>query len=266
MSAIPASLDPALANRIAAEVVNPKSDSIPIPDAPIGNVFQLCGDYMLADGRWTREFEVRELTGKDEERLGRISDSDSVMSTMLELGLVRVGTEAATKETVDGLVAADWETVLMAIRAVTFGPSVELEDVCTNCGSRYLYDVNLLQDIPMRTLSPEDRNFAVIGRHGTEYQMTIPMGSVKRKLQTMKSATPGEINSALIAGCLLSVNGRPILDMDRIVRDMPLADRRSLVEAIDSKIVGPDLQEVKTKCPDCGADKKSPVGIAALFL
>ncbi len=47
-------------------------------------MFQLAAGYMQDDGRWTKEFEVRELTGRDEEAMARIPDIGRSLAAMFD--------------------------------------------------------------------------------------------------------------------------------------------------------------------------------------
>ena len=90
-------------------------------------------------------------------------------------------------------------------------------------------------------------------------------GSTQRKIMGLGvGTTQAEINTALLSGCVQSVNGMPMLGPD-YVKDIPLSDRRLLLKEIESRRVGPRFREVTTKCPACGAEQEYPLSIAALF-
>ena len=78
-------------------------------ETPLDTQFQLCGGYLEDDGStWTTAFQVRELTGRDEEYLARIKDSHRILLGVLERGLVKVGDHQATSDIADGLLGGDW--------------------------------------------------------------------------------------------------------------------------------------------------------------
>ena len=247
------------ANEAEAKAAEP-----PKIDSPPDTVFDLHGSFLQEDGRWVKTFEVRELTGRDEEALAKIKDPGRLMTTLLERGLVRIGTQDATPGMLDDLYAGDWETILIALRIVTFGEIVSTEWSCGSCRNPYEAEIDLRTDIPIRG-SKEDEETTVQGKR-VVYEITPLMGSGQRKIMEMiaSGSTVAELNTISLFECVQSIDGRPVVGMDAI-RDLPMADRRALLDAITERRVGPDLQGVRTKCPTCGTEQQSPLSVAALF-
>lgn len=243
-----------------------KSSSEPPEIAPPADlVFDLHGGFMQKDGEWVTQFEVRELTGRDEEALARLTDGGRLMVTLLERGLVRVGNMKVTDEVIDGLYAGDWETVLIALRIVTFGETVTTEWSCGSCRQPYEAEIDLREDVPIRTANEIDDS-PIQGKRNV-YEITPLMGSGQRKIMekiTASGTTVADLNTLTLFECVESINGRPPLGMDAI-RDLPIMDRRLLIDAIADRRVGPNLQGVRTKCPTCDAEQDSPLTVAALF-
>lgn len=266
MARVSAAANPHLARQVLRQVdevvdENPR----PVPEPPEDLVFQLCGGYFSDRGKWESEFEVRELTGRDEEILGRIQDPARLLIGVLELGLVRVGQDKSSREVVDGLLAGDWETVLMAIRIATLGRTIDMKLVCTSCSEPYEATVDLVNDIQRKTTEQADVDFVIEGRHGTRYQMTQAYGSTQRKVLELGIKVSGaETTTMFLKECIQAINGRPPLGADDI-RSLPMADRQLLMSEIEDRRVGPMLREVRTKCPACGEEQPSPLGVAALF-
>lgn len=234
---------------------------------PPDTVFTLHAGFLSDDGTWERQFEVRELTGRDEEALARVTDPGRLMIAILERGLVRVGSTPASSEVIDRLVAGDWETVLVAIRAVTFGDDTTREYSCGACGQPYEVTINLFEDLPIRGSKEEDLEFEVRGRHGTVYRLAQALGVTQRKILEQISQdgkTTADLNTLLLFDSITSIDDRPVMGIDHI-RDISMADRRLLLQEITARRVGPDLQGVTTKCPTCGAEQASPLSVAALF-
>jgi hypothetical protein len=266
MRTMSAAADPNLANRIIEEVVDKPAaqsalDSIPMP---VDTVYRLCGGY-TPDGRtWDTEFEVRELTGRDEEYISRISNQMRIFSAILERGLVRVGQHRSSPVLIDGLLAGDWETVLLAIRIVTFGRQIEAKVTCDECKQPYTVDIDLVDQVKRQEVTMEEVTFVITGRHGTQYKVNIPFGATQRKIMEKESITNGEANTLLLTDCVQTIDGMPTIGSESVL-NIPMADRITLVQAIDAKKVGPDLKGVRTKCPYCDAERNTPISIAALF-
>ncbi len=235
---------------------------IPPPDT----VFQLDGGYLsLNTGEWVHEFTVRELNGYDEEALARIKEPGKLIIAMVERGLVRVGSEKTSPDLLDGILAGDWDTVLLAIRIATFGEEVEREVQCESCGDDYEVTINLRNDIQHKTLDPADHVFLVKGRKkGREYKVSVATGAVQRGVLLAKNQSLAEMSTMMLKECIQEIDGKPVLS-DADVRSIPLADRRAIIHEIDERRVGPNLQEVTIKCPTCGSEQEYPLDTAALF-
>jgi hypothetical protein len=258
--------NPDLAQKIMRSVEEPKPKAVPPPEAvpPPSLVHDLCGGYMDDNGTWVKEFEVRELTGRDEEHMARIKEPSKILIAILERGLVRVGGTRSSPEVVDSLLAGDWETVLLEIRIATFGKEHKAEYTCTNCREKYEAVFDLSEHIGRHEVDKDDIVFTAIGRHGTRYTVTHSYGATQRKILSMGESPMADGNTRLLTDCLMMVGDRPSLGQEE-VRDLPMADRKMLINEIDKRRVGPELRGVKTKCPACGNEQPSPLYVAALF-
>jgi hypothetical protein len=240
----------------------------PTPQADIEDppptVFSLDGGYLDDAGEWHTEFEVRELTGRDEEALGRLTATSKFLTELLERGLIRVGPYPG-RNVLDSLLAGDWESILLAIRAVTFGNEVDFVILCGSCRNRYDVTVRIDQDIPHYKIEgKDDLVFEHTGKHGNVYLVTLPTGSTQRKLLKDSSVSLAEQTSIMLADCIKKIDGRPTLGRESVV-DLPLADRRGIMAKMVENKPGPRLEEVTSLCPSCGAENGVPLSIAALF-
>jgi hypothetical protein len=236
----------------------------PLIDPP-DTVFRFAAGYFQDDGTWATEFEVRELTGRDEEALARITDVGRSLVAMIERGIVRLGNDAATPERLDSLIGGDWDTVLLAVRAVTFGPTVELRPECHGCGAKYEVTINLLSDLPVRTANQEDLSWTVKGRRHT-YDVSLYTGATQRRVFDLmaENKTIAAINTEVLSDSIDRIDGMPVLGKD-VIRDLPMADRRTILDSIQDRRVGPDFQGVTIKCPTCSHEQPNPLNAAALF-
>lgn len=232
---------------------------------PSDTVFTLAAGYMQDDGHWTKEFEVRELTGRDEEALARINDIGRSLAAIVERGVVRLGIDEATPDRINSLIGGDWDTVLLAVRAVTFGPDIEIKPTCQSCQAKYEATVNILTDLPIRTANPEDLSWTVKGKRST-YEVSLYNGATQRRVFDLLSdnSTVAVINTEILHDSIDKIDDMPVLGRDAI-RDLPMADRRALLDSIQNHRVGPDLLGVKIKCPTCGHEQPYPLTTAALF-
>jgi hypothetical protein len=240
-----------------------KREPAKIEEHPDPEFTLAAGYFDPATNAWHTSFEVRELTGRDEEAISKTTKIGTLLLELLQRGLVRVGDTPGDKA-VDGLLAGDWETVLLAIRSITFGQTVDYVVTCRECRNQYEVTVDLLSDIPVTRLEgPDDARFSHTGRHGTEYEVVLPLGSTQRKILQMMDKTVAEQNTVLLKECVERIDGRAALPEQ--VSNMPLADRRAILRTIIDSTPGPRLGEVKSVCPNCGAENVMPLSIAALF-
>jgi hypothetical protein len=238
----------------------------PVLEDPPGTVFTLAAPYMQDNMLPSTEFEVRELTGRDEEALGRISDVGRSIIAMISRGTVRLGSDEATDERLDSLVAGDWDSLLIAIRAATFGSEVELKPTCTDCRSTYEVTVDITKDLKIRTANVEDLSWTVKGKKHV-YEVDLYTGATQRKILELMSEsdrTVASMNSEILHDSISTIDGLPVMGMDD-VRDLPMKDRREILASIQERRVGPDLQGVTIKCPTCGNEQPHPLNAAALF-
>lgn len=244
----------------------PEEKPIPQPRPPLPLVYELAGGYLRLDGSWTKEFEVRELTGRDEEALARLKDPLDILGGIIDRALVRVGDEPSSPDVVDGLMAGDWETVLLAVRIVTFGATMEYAPTCPSCKTKYELTIDLTKDIAYRRMDDiADATYSVVGRHGTKYSLQPLYGSGQRKvLKQGMDARMADINTVILKECVTDIDGEPVLTEDQ-VKDLPVLDRRTLLREIGDRRVGPKLMEVTIKCPACDAEEDFPLTVAALF-
>jgi hypothetical protein len=261
MTALPAEVQKVLDEANSGTTTEvPDPEIIPPPDT----VVELSGGCLDPSGSWVREAEVRELTGRDEEALARVKDVGRWMTLLLERGTVRIGSEPSSPDVLDGLLAGDWELLLLHIRAVTFGKEYETETVCRSCGSEYSVQIDVTKDIPVRAANPDEFTFSVRGKRQT-YEVSLRSGATQRKvLEKLSDLSVAEMNTLVLYECVSVIDGLPVMGMDAI-RDMPMQDRQTLLTEIRNRQPGPDLQGVTTKCPDCGAEQTLALSVAALF-
>lgn len=263
MTALPTEVQ-RLVDEANAGGAEPEEVESPQVIPPPSTTVELAGGYLSMDGTFVREAEVRELTGRDEEALARIKDIGRWMTAILERGTVRVGSDASSPGILDDLLAGDWETLLVAIRAVTFGNEYETETMCLSCEQQYSVKIDVTTDIPIRAAKEEDREFTVQGKRSV-YTVQMRTGATQRKiLENMSDLTTAELNTLVLFESITGINGKPPMS-DEVVRDLPMLDRQNLLREISTRQAGPDMGGVRTKCPACGAEQNLALSVAALF-
>lgn len=256
--------DPEVQRVISEANAGTETNEFPVSVEPPDTVFQLAAPYLATDGFLTKEFEVRELTGRDEEALAHIRDVGRTLVAMVERGVVRIGPDVADGDALDSLAGGDWDTVLLAVRVANFGPTVDLTPSCQRCGSDYEVTIDLTKDLAVRTVDSV-QSWTVKGRRST-YEVGLYTGATQRKVLSMmaEDKTVAEINTLILSDSVQRIDGTPVLGKAAVL-DLSLYDRQTLLESVQKHQVGPDLQGVTIKCPTCGHEQANPLNAAALF-
>jgi len=233
--------------------------------APSSNEVSLPGGFITQEGTLVKYAEVRELNGSDEEAIAKAGSLGRVLNTILQKGLVSLGGEKVTKDSFDELLAADREAILLGIRRVTFGDTADFNVVCVGCGAESVVEIDLIKDIPVKELDNpiEDRKWEVELKSGTAV-VGLPTGHTQRVLMENADKTTAELNTILLEGCVLAVNGKGSLGTSTVLK-LGMADREKLIAEVLEKNPGPRLGEVTKTCEACGEKIETPLSLVALF-
>jgi hypothetical protein len=234
-------------------------------EAPSDTEVKLPGGFINREDALVKTVEVRELNGADEETVARAGSTGRALAAMLQRGLVSLGGEPTQKEDLDTLLAGDRDTILIGIRKATFGKDIEYTVTCPFCSTQQGVTVDLNKDIPMKTLDDPiaDRTWTYDSKHGPVL-VSLPNGLTQRKLLENSEKTAAEMNTILLAGCVLSVNGSPSMGASTVLK-LGWKDREAIVEQILDRNPGPRLGEVKKGCESCGEEFPMPLTLASMF-
>ena len=255
--------DQSLLDKLTKSIEEPTVEVKTVP--PSNSEVTLPGGYINREGSLVKYAEVRELTGVDEEAISKAGSIGRALNVMLQRGLVSLGMEKANKEDLDSLLSGDRDAILVGIRCVTFGSKVDFNITCPFCKTALDVTVDVKDGIPVRELKDplEDRNFVYQSKLG-EVLVSLPNGSVQRKLMENTDKTVAELNTMLLAGCISTINGAPSLGAVSVLK-LGMSDRSQIIEEILTRNPGPRLGEVSTACEACGEDISMPLSLADLF-
>jgi hypothetical protein len=255
--------DQSLLDKLTESIEEPKVAVKTV--APSNSEVALPGGFITREGSLVKYAEVRELTGVDEEAISKAGSIGRALNVMLQRGLVSLGMDKTNKEDLDSLLSGDRDAILVGIRCVTFGSSVDYNITCPFCKTALDVTVDIKDGIPTRVLTDpmEDRTFTYQSKLG-EVVVNLPNGSVQRKLMENTDKTVAELNTMLLAGCISTINEAPSLGASSVLK-LGMADRSKLIEEILARNPGPRLGEVSTACEACGEDIPMPLSLADLF-
>jgi hypothetical protein len=257
------STDPQVVNAAISEALKEAPVGISTV-APSDNEVILPGGYISPGGILVKYAEVKELNGSDEEAISRAGSLGKSLTTILQRGVISIGEDKVGKDTLDDMLSADRDMLLLAIRKVTFGNLVEYRAFCT-CGAEQLVDIDLSKDIPIKELDNPitDRTWTVAVKSG-EVVLSLPTGVTQKRLIEATDKTTAELGTILLSGCVQSVNGRISTGATAVLK-LGMAEREKLIEEIVEKNPGPRLGEVSKACQVCGESMETPLSLVALF-
>lgn len=256
--------DAELVNQYAKKVMEEPEEKI-VTRAPSDNTVTLHGGYIAADGSIVKTAEVRELNGEDEEIVAKTGTAAKALSMLLERGLVKIGSEPVTKAHFDTLLSGDRDSILIGIRCATFGKELVLNSRCYSCNHLQEMTVDLIDDVPVRELNNPltDRQWNVETKLGV-VTVALPNGVVQKKLMDNIDKTSAEVNTLLLSGCIVSINGSPSFGAATALT-LSMSDRAKIVDEIVRRNPGPRLGEVKKACQACGEEILLPLSLTDLF-
>jgi len=257
--------DPNLISKYAEEFTKEPEVEIKTVAPSNSNVF-LPGGFIAKDGSLIKYGEVRELTGIDEEAISKAGSPGKALAAMLNRGVTAIGSLMVDRTDLDQLLSGDRDALLIGIRRVTFGDTIEFEFPCPHCKTELEVSVDLVKDVPVKELEDpiNDRTFTYNSKKNGVIVVGLPTGAVQKKLVENSDKTSSELNTILLAGCLKSVNGEPALGASTAL-NLGMADRDGVINEILARNPGPRLGEVKTTCEACGEDIPLPLSLADLF-
>ena len=266
-NSINAASNPALANNLISQATA-EPEKVTQPAAitpPLETLVTLPGGYVSAAGEVVRTAEVRELTGRDEEIITKASSLNKVFPIILNRGVVSVGTEKATEEILDKMLAGDRDALLLGIYKATFGPNANLICWCGGCNESKEVEVSIDSDIKSKVLVDPvaDRRFTVFGKD-KEFLVQLPTGYTQKEITSNADKSMAELQTILLEQTVLEINGTPVISKGQ-VQGLGIVDRRKIGEEISKRAPGPQFNDVTIACSDCGGEVVVPITLGALF-
>ena len=263
---ISAAANPALVNQAVKEAMTEKPIiADPEITSPSDNMVTLPGGYITATGEVIMTAEVRELTGKDEEAISKTNHVGKALMTILQRGTVRVGDLPANEQIFDRMLSGDRDMLLVAIFRATFGNDADISAYCSSCVEAKTVTLDIDKDIPVKRLVDpvNDRLFTVKSKNH-EYTVQLPTGVVQKELITNVDKTSAELNSLVLKGTLVQIDGAPVISNSQ-VQNIGLVDRRTILEEINKRVAGPQFDNLVVVCPDCESEVTVPINLGTLF-
>lgn len=256
--------DAELVNKFAQQAME-EPEQVIETKAPPGPEVELPGGF-IDNGTLVTTVEVRELNGMDEEAIAKASNTGKALNVLLQRGLVKIGSRPATSLDLDLFLSGDRDAILIGIRRITFGETLDVNATCSNCGVKQEVSIDLKEDIPVVKLEnpATDRTWNVKTKRGF-ITVALPTGVTQKRLMENSDKTSAELSTILLSGCVQAVNGEPSLGASTVL-NLSIADRAQIVDEIMARTPGPRLGEVSKVCKACGEGIPLPLSLVDLFL
>lgn len=223
------------------------------------------------NGRVFKRAEVRELTGVDEEALSKCKKIEDTFDTVLTRGVVRIGDlaledlpMAERQGYLRDLLIGERDLLGIEVAKATYGDERLLPYVCTLCGYRQDLKVSITEDIKLKnTDDVEAQSYTFTTFRGMQLKYRLVTGSDQMELLN-KDLSLAEQNTMILANCIQSVEGAPVVDPMNFARSMSMRDRQALLkDMVDHQ---PALTwEVDFPCLGCQEEQQVSLGWPDFF-
>lgn len=257
----------AAAKKAVEQASQPDNRPPPIPARPPELTTTLPGGLQDLERGLISTATLRELTGEHEERLSHASTNMRFKHTLLECGVALLGDEKPSAEMLRSLFVGDREHLVLQIRIASFGPEVDTIATCNECGN--VMQVSLdLESIDSKSI---DANTVMrVPLSGNRTAIVRPAtGEEEEKADEVLSngGTTVEANTTTLATCILDIEGdpNPWFPVPESARRLSIRDRRAILEKMSDSQPGPQFDNIKTECSECGADAAVILTLVSLF-
>jgi len=194
-----------------------------------------------------QEVELVELTGREEELLTnqRLIRAGTAINQVLLNCTKRIGeNKSPTMEAILDLLAGDRLFILVKLRQISLGDTVELELICPPCKEANFITVTL-GELAV-TPYPEEREFSFkLPASKKQVKFSYLNGHKEKQLAALKEPS---LTSAMLAR-IISVDGKP--PNKKVITELPMRDRSELRKEMLKVDAGIDTG-VEVICQGCG--------------
>lgn len=233
----------------------------------VTETYDLLKGYLDKDGVLHTEFEVREMTGADEEAISKPdikNNGGKVVRTIIERCCMRIGTYHQSevksnkwREMIQELSVGDQDLILLKIREMSLGSEIESRYKCPNPSCKE--DIITTVEIDELEIKPFN------GTHEIEFELPRgfkdregnilrkgklrhPNGLDREVLDAIMRKNVGQANTLMLSRCIVELEGIKVYD--ELVRNLSVKDRNYLMKLIEENQFGVDLG-VDVECPTC---------------
>lgn len=241
----------------------------------------LPGGLLTSDGTCHRSVKLRKLTGKEEEVIFEAKPDSNISTIVIDIlanCTLAIGSiTQITPDIIRNLLVCDKDYLLLKLRQITFGDTIEARTQCPNeiCKNpmEIEFDIRSIEvdnkeignGIFSTTLSPLAAY--VDPKTGEEYrdvQFRLPTVGDQEEIAPIYKQNESKALTKLLQRCLIRVG--PIITFDEeFVYSLPMLARREIDSSMQDFSPRVDL-EIQMTCPKCGLSFSSPFDLENFFL
>lgn len=231
-------------------------------------IFEMLGGYMDDDKVLHKTFTIREMTGRDEEAIGKPevkTNGSRLASVLLQRCVTSIGTltpkdigSMRWQEVIRGLYSADQDYILFKIREMSLGKEIEVSHTCPN--PRCRASLNTVMDTDEFEIEPfkgkRQIDFELpngyTDRKGIKHRkgfMRLPSGLDREVLTPAAKNNVAKAQTTMLTR-LISFNDDTLVT-ENVLADMTSKDREYLQKLLNEHSFGVKLTFDVT-CDVCG--------------
>ena len=221
------------------------------------------------EGAWHTESVVRELTGADEEVLARQKNNEAIFTTVLALGVERIGKVTLSEMplsdrmgALSSLLVGEREQLFLRISIATYGDTRKITYTCPACLEAGEVPLTLSQDIKLPVMADPYTDYEYTTSKGRLVKFRLATGADQEEAAVRP--TLAEQNTILLSECIISADGSPLVDPIGFARNLSMRDRQAILEVMTENQPNPDMG-LLLDCPKCGFNMSMEVAWGDIF-
>lgn len=229
-------------------------------------VYELLAGYIDEQGAIHKEFEIRDMTGADEEMIADIKkrgETNKVISSLLCNLIIRIGdfykkelSKKEWKNIIDSLLISDQDYILIKIRENSIGDEMSIVNSCPYCNKKLKTDL-LIEELEVIPYKGERVfNFELVkgfkdvrGNVHKSGKIRMPNGEDRDCLTKLYSKNQAKAETLLLTR-ITEFEGKPPIT-ESTFRNLSIKDRKILTKILSENIFGIKTY-IDVDCPTCG--------------
>ena len=215
------------------------------------------------------KIKLRLMTTKEERLLTSRKRDVSTLEQLMSACLVDCSVPIVK------LYGPDRMYLLLVIRNINFRPEYTLQFKCQNCGFPFDHELKVPDDLQMRVLTAEDKEFFTAALPHSKKQVTLKLLTGEDENEIRKYADQAYRNTTdpgdpayfyRLARHIIAIDGKdvPMLEALEFVEGMKTKDSSVIRATLKENDFGVDMV-IKSECRKCGYENRRVMGFTADF-